>query len=129
LPPEHSNGFVFADSELFTKIKKTKSWSFVVVIDREFSFQVDNIQALLEGNELSYRDYNCDALGVQELIAAELQGVKAVGDDGWTLLIKDSVAGKYIPCAKRLNDQVVFDVDDADCLLDSNFLQPAIQAA
>ncbi len=120
--------FSFTDPEIFKNIKKTNAWSFMVVVDPEFSMKVDDAQDFEHSSELTDKGYDCNGLGIQELIAAEMQGVDLLQRDGWTLLLKDMRDDRHVPCVTANQDNLVFAVDDASCLLGSNFIQPAVLA-
>jgi hypothetical protein len=118
--------FHVADETIFQKIRKSKVWSLVLVFDGMFDQPVGNLK---KSEDFFYQTHDCLALGVQELIAAELQGVNISSENGWTLLLKDSWDGKYIPSSTVQNGNVVIDIDDAGGLLGSNYIRPAVKAA
>lgn len=117
------------DSELFIGLPRTTGWTLVLVMDISLGVQVDGLQAFLANQGYTYKAYDCRGLGLAELAAAELQGVKTVAEDGWTLLLKDYQATAPVLCAQYIDGQIILDTDDADCLLDDNYLQPAIHIA
>ncbi len=124
--PEFERTFEFADKNM---LDKSTAWSLVVITALEFSLPVQNLDSFVDGHEFQYKGYDCRGLGINQLVAAELQGVPVVSEGNWTLLLKDS-SGPHdgsVPCATIRGQQIVVDMDDADCLLGNNYLQPAIE--
>ena len=114
--------------DVLDKAMKSRVWSFILVFDLGFAQPVKGARRFIETREHFYNQYDCARLGVQELIAAEIQGVKVLPKNGWTLLFKDGLDGDEILCAERDGATVFFDIDDTDALLDDNYLIPAARA-
>lgn len=119
--------FEFADDDM---LDKTAAWSLVVIADRSLGLPIQSLESFLKGHEFQYKGYGCRGLGVNQLLAAELQGVQILSEEYWTLLLRDSthVYEGSVPCATIRGEHVVVDTDKADCLLGSNYLLPAIEA-
>lgn len=117
------------DADLLAGLSKTKGWSLLLIMDISLGIQVYGLQAFLASQDYVHDNYDCRGLGLSELVAAELQGVKAVAEDGWTLLLKDHQPTAPVLCAQYVEGRIMLDTDDADCLLDDNYLQPAIHVA
>ncbi len=118
--------FQFADENIRKNMSKTKVWSFVLVFDAAFDQKVENV---MDQDDYFYEQYDCRAFGVQELVAAELQGIKSTPASHWVLLLKDGQNDKFIPSATFQNGNIILDIDDANGLLGSNYIRPAIKAA
>jgi hypothetical protein len=121
--------FVFSDERLEFNVVDNKSWSFVVIMDPKFAVAIYSLSRFLETNEYWYEQSDCRALGVAELMAAELQGIPLTDHESWTVLLRDLEAEQAAPCAIRHGNSIVFDLDDIDSLLGTNYLHPAIAAA
>jgi hypothetical protein len=115
----------FPDRQLAGLTAKSKAWKFLVVTDYEFCLPVKPLMDQVD--DFFYKDYDCRALGVLGLIAAELQGVKVTGEDSWTLLLADYQEGR-VPCAIKRGDKIVIDTDEAGSLIGNNNLLPVIEA-
>ena len=119
--------YVFSEDYDFQTTAST-TWNIVVVTSLDFSLPIEQISDTLGAAEFEYKSYDCRALGVRELIAADIQGVEIMTDSNWTLLLKDATDSTYVPCVTLQGETVVFDIDDTRCLLGNNYLQPAIEA-
>jgi hypothetical protein len=104
---------------------KPAGWSVIVVTDPQFSLPVESLS---DSDEFRYKQYDCRALGLNQCIAAELQGVRVIEPENWTVLIKDSLDGT-VPCATRHDGRILVELDDVSALLGNNYLQPVIEAA
>lgn len=120
--------YVFSEDYQQTKLKTRSAWTIVVVSGLDFSLPVETLTENLGQNEFTYKNYDCRALGVHEIIAADIQGIDIMIDNNWTLLLKDATDATYVPCVTKQGNTVVFDIDDTRCLLGNNYLQPAIAA-
>lgn len=109
--------YACVNSELFASIKPAKVWHFSVIAQHETAATITELAVL--------GDHEHQGLGVHEVIAADLQGVKTVQAGSWTILLKNSHDGSPL-CVTTDNDQLILDVEDADCLLGNNIFQKAI---
>lgn len=103
-----------------------KGWSIVIVTAANFALSIDSLSDSLGEHEFTYKQFDCRGLGVREAIAADIQGLEIVTAGNWTLLLKDATGISHIPCVTKQGNQLIFDTDDARCLLGNNYLQPAI---
>ncbi len=117
------------DAELFDNIRKAKSWTLLIAVDAALSLPIYGLKAFLERQEYIYNGHDCRGMGIQELIAAELQGVESVFENSWTVLLKDQPGAKDVLCATYEDGQIVFSTEDTDCLLGENYLGLMIKAA
>lgn len=118
--------FRFAELDIFKHVKKSQTWSLVVVAEPAFSTEIPDLGAFISAEEYMHGGYDCRGLGVQELLSAELQGIPLHEAHTWTLLLKDMHGDTFIPCATLLDNRLNIDIDDAHGLLGTNYLCPAI---
>jgi hypothetical protein len=121
--------FVFSDASIEELLPESKAWAFVVIMDPDFAVPIYGLTSFLRGDEYWYEQTDCRALGVAELIAAELQGVRLADTDSWTVLLRGVEPNQPAVCAIRHDASIIFDLDDTDSLLGANYLHPAIDAA
>ncbi len=116
-----------ASADLLTALSETPkstAWSVLILC----SGGVLGVTASVLPSDLGKYDGHT-ALGVQEALAATLQGVEIAWPSGWTLLLKDVKDGQQVPCLTRNDNQLVLDTDDGTCLLGENYVMPAIKVA
>jgi hypothetical protein len=115
------------EPNLLASTKKSQIWSLLVVVQNpDFSTEITNLQSFIGNADYMYKNYDCRGLGVQELLAAELQGVHVTEQGSWTLLLKGVQDDSTVPCATSLDEKVLLDIDDTNGLLGQNYLCPAI---
>lgn len=118
--------YLFTEEFLAHAPKRTTGWKIIVVTGPDFALPVDGLSDLLGQAEFTYKQWDCRGLGVRETIAADILGLEVVTANNWTLLLGDARSQQHIPCATKQDTKLVFDLDDARCLLGNNYLQPAI---
>ncbi|HVI60582.1 MAG TPA: hypothetical protein VM535_00300 [Candidatus Saccharimonadales bacterium] len=116
------------DDEIFQNVRKTTSWSLVIMVDATLCLPIYGLKGFLERREFIYDGHDCRGMGLNELIAAELQGVSVVFEDSWTVLLKGQTKPKDVLCATYENGLIVFSTEDTDCLLGENYLGLTIKA-
>ncbi|HEY1063786.1 MAG TPA: hypothetical protein VGE30_00635 [Candidatus Saccharimonadales bacterium] len=109
--------------------KRKTSWTIVIVTAANFALAIDSLSDSLGEAEFTYKQFDCRGLGVREAIAADILGLEIATNNNWTLLLKDAADSAHIPCVTKQGTQLIFDIDDARCLLGNNYLQPAIAIA
>ena len=127
-PNPLASRYVFTEDYHANISLRSSVWSIIVLTGQEFSLPIDTLSDSLGKDELSYKTYDCRALGVRETIAADIQGIPVVTDNNWTLLLKDAKSADYIPCVTKQDNQLVFEIEDARGLLGNNYVQPAVAA-
>lgn len=127
-PNPLASRYVFTEDYHANISLRSSVWSIIVITGQEFSLPIDKLSDSLGKDELTYKTYDCRALGVRETIAADIQGIPVVTDNNWTLLLKDAKTADYIPCVTKQENQLVFEIEDARGLLGNNYVQPAIAA-
>ncbi len=105
--------------------KQSQRWSILVVIEAPQFIADNNLRGFMERQDYLYQDYDCRALGLQELLAYGLQTGNWPANDSWTLLLKDA-DDQQVLCAQLRNDVLVVDRDEQDSLLGRNYFKPAI---
>jgi hypothetical protein len=123
-PSPLKNHYLFTED--YQAHKRATGWNIVVITGPEFSLPIDKLNDSLGKDDFTYKSYDCRGLGVREAIAATIQDIEVVTDNNWTLLLKDATSTSYIPCVTKQDNKLVFEVDDASCLLGNNYVQPAI---
>lgn len=120
--------YLFTEDYMARSVSRSKAWSIVIVTSPTFALSVDQLSDSLGKDEFTYKQFDCRALGVREAIAADLQGLEIATDSNWTLLLKDATSANHVPCVTMQDDRLIFDIDDARCLLGNNYMQPAVAA-
>jgi hypothetical protein len=118
--------YLFTEDYRAQPAPRSKAWSIIIVTGPTFALSVDQLSDSLGKHEFTYKQFDCRALGVREAIAADLQGLEIATDSNWTLLLKDATSANHVPCVTKQDDRLIFDIDDARCLLGNNYMQPAI---
>ena len=116
-----------AEYQLTKPVRRT-TWGVIIVTSGEFAQPIIALEDDLGAQAFSQQNYDFRALGVREAIAADLLGLDVIasGENSWTVLLKDTTDVTSIPCVSRRHGRVIFDIDDAHCLLGDNRLHPAI---
>lgn len=121
-----SNHYLFTEDFKVAAPKRSAAWKLLLITSPDFSLPVDRLSGNLGADEFHYKQYDCRGLGVRDVIAANLLGYEVATDSNWTLLLDDATSTSHIPCVTKQGDQLIFDIDDASCLLGNNYVQPAI---
>lgn len=122
--PPHS--YVFTEEFLGNAPKRATRWEIIIVTGAGFALSIDALNESLGQAEFTYKQWDCRGLGIREAIAADILGLEVVTANNWTLLLKDAADLSHIPCVTKQDNQLIFDIDDARCLLGNNYLQPTI---
>ncbi len=106
---------------------KYDHWRVIVVADNSCNVPISDLQQFKKSGFLSELPYDVKALGIDETLAAELQGHRVALPDEWTVLLKESTVSDQVLCVSKEAGNIVFDVDDVNCLLGKNHLTIAVE--
>lgn len=113
------------DQELYRIQPENRDWQVILVARLSWRMPVHGLSRFMTERAYLWAGHNARALGVRELLAADVQGVQVVQPGANTVLIKRLNQG-IAPCITSNNAELRLDTEDSDCLLGENYIQPAI---